>query len=230
MGVAVEAGSSTCNVASSTSAPYSALMVTVAAPAPGAVVIVKSALDDPSAMVMLSGTVATNSLLLDLGGGSGGVAIGVTEKCTHIHATVAELPEVVAITQCFIAEAETKDRLSVMSGDFLKESINGSFEVVVMKNIIQVLSKDDAQTALRNVIKVVEPGGDLHISGRVMDDSHLTPRGALNGNMVFLNIYDGGQVYTEQLHRDWLTEAGFDPIERTVLSGGRSIIVAHKPS
>lgn len=129
----MEAGSPTCNVASSTSAPYSALMVTVAAPAPGAVVIVKSALDDPSAMVMLSGTVATNSLLLDLGGGSGGVAIGVTEKCPHIHATVAELPEVVAITQRFIAEAETKDRLSVMSGDFLKGSINGSFEVVVMK-------------------------------------------------------------------------------------------------
>ena len=168
--------------------------------------------------------------LLDLGGGSGGVAIGVTEKCPHIHATVAELPEVVAITQRFIAEAETKDRLSVMSADFLKGSINGSFDVVVMKNIIQVLSKDEAQTALKNVIKVVEPGGDLYISGRVMDDSHLTPRNALNGNMVFLNIYDGGQVYTEQLHRDWLTEAGFDPIERTVLSVGRSIIVAHKPS
>ena len=168
--------------------------------------------------------------LLDLGGGSGGVAIGVTEKCPHIHATIAELPEVVAITQRFIAKAETKDRQSVMSADFLNGSINGSFDAVVMKNIIQVLSKDEARSALKNVIKVVEPGGDLYISGRVMDDSHLTPRNALNETMVFLNIYDGGQVYTEQLHREWLLEAGFEPIERTVLSGGRSIIVAHKPS
>ena len=168
--------------------------------------------------------------LLDLGGGSGGIAIGVTEECSHIRATVGELPEVIPIAQRFIAAAETRDRLSVVPADFLGGSMNGSFDAVVMKNIIQVLSKDDAQSALRNVIKVVEPGGDLYILGRVLDDSHLTPRNALNGNLVFLNIYDGGQVYTECQHRHWLAEAGFESIERTTHPNGRSIIVARKPS
>ena len=168
--------------------------------------------------------------LLDLGGGSGGVAIGVTEECPQIRATVGELPEVVAISQRFITEAETKDRLSVMPADFLSGSMNGSFDAVVMKSIIQVLSEDEAQRALKNVIKVVEPGGDLYILGRVLDDSHLSPADALNGNMLFLNIYDGGQAYTERQHRDWLSEAGFESIERAVLPNGRSIIVAHKPS
>jgi len=37
--------------------------------------------------------------------------------------------------------------------------VTGSFDAVVMKNIIQVLSKNEAQTALK--IKVVQPGGDL---------------------------------------------------------------------
>ncbi len=167
--------------------------------------------------------------LLDLGGGSGGLAIGVTEVCPYIHATVGELPEVVDITQRFIAEVETKDRLSVMSTDFLSGSIKGSFDAVVMKNIIQVLSQDQARIALKNVNKVVEPGGDLYILGRVLDDSHLSPSNALYGNLYFLNIYDGGQAYTEQLHRDWLADAGFESIERTTSTNGRSIIVARKP-
>jgi hypothetical protein len=63
--------------------------------------------------------------MLDLGGGSGGVSIGVAEECPHIHATVGELPEVLDITRRFIEEAETKERLSVMPVDFLKGSING---------------------------------------------------------------------------------------------------------
>lgn len=168
--------------------------------------------------------------LLDLGGGSGGLAIGVTEECPHIHATVGELPEVVAITQRFIAEAGTKDRLSVMPADLLSGSMNGSFDAVVMCKFIQVLSQEEARSALKNVIKVVEPGGDLYILGRVLDDSRLSPPNALNGNIFFLNIYDGGQAYTEGQHRDWLTEAGFGSMERTLLSDGQSVIVARKPS
>ena len=168
--------------------------------------------------------------LLDLGGGSGGLAIGVTEECPHIRATVGELPEVLAITQSFIAEAGAKDRISVMAADALSGSIKGSFDAVVMCNFIQVLSQDQARSALKNVIKAVEPGGDLYILGRVLDDSHLSPANALNGNLFFLNIYDGGQAYTERQHRDWLAEAGFGSIKRDVLPDGRSVVVARKPS
>ena len=168
--------------------------------------------------------------LLDLGGGSGGLAIGVTEECPHIHATVGELPEVVAFTQRFIEEAGTKDRLSVTSTDALSGSINGSFDAVVMCNFIQVLSQDQARSALKNVIKAIEPGGDLYILGRILDDGRLSPANALNGNLFFLNIYDGGQAYTERQHHDWLAEAGFGSIERTTLPDGRSLLVARKPA
>ena len=77
---------------------------------------------------------------------------------------------------------------------------------------------------------MVEPGGDLYILGFVLDDSHLSPPNVLNVNLFFLNVYDGGQAYTEQQHRDWLSEAGFGNPERTLLPDGRSVIVARKPS
>jgi hypothetical protein len=43
---------------------------------------------------------------------------------------------VLAVTQRFISEAETKDRISIMAADALSGSINGSFDAVVMCNFI----------------------------------------------------------------------------------------------
>ena len=48
-------------------------------------------------------------------------------------------------------------------------------------------------------------------------------------SLNFLNIYDGGQSFTEGEYRQWLDEAGFEDTERVVLPNGNSIITAKKP-
>jgi hypothetical protein len=47
----------------------------------------------------------------------------------------------------------------------------------------------------------------------------------------FINLFDAGESYTEQDHRDWLTEAGFVDIERAnfLLPDGDGIMIARKP-
>ena len=117
-----------------------------------------------------------------------------------------------AIAQRFIAETGANDRVFVMAADVLSGSINGPFDAVVICNFIQVFSQDEARRAIKNVIKAVEPGGKLYIVGRVLDDDHLSPASALNSNLFFLNIYDGGQAHTERQHLEWLTDAGFESI------------------
>jgi hypothetical protein len=47
-------------------------------------------------------------------------------------------------------------------------------------------------------------------------------------NLVYINVYDEGQAYTEQEQKDWLEEAGFDSFKRTILEDGSSIITARK--
>jgi hypothetical protein len=69
------------------------------------------------------------------------LANGVTEACPHIHATVGDLLEVLAIAQRFIAETGENDRVSVMEADVLSGSINGSFDVVVMCILFRVFLK-----------------------------------------------------------------------------------------
>ena len=168
--------------------------------------------------------------LLDVGGGSGGLAIGITEACPDLRATVVDFPTVTPITQQFVAEAGAADRVHVMNGDAVNGPLTGSYDVAVLSSFIQVLSPDEAVRALANLSRVIEPGGEIYILGHVLDDSRVSPLETVGFNLVFVNVYDGGQAYTEQEHRDWLTEAGFENIERVVLTNGNSILTARKPS
>ena len=167
--------------------------------------------------------------LIDVGGGSGGLAIALTESCPHIQATVVDLPTVISLTERFIKEAGAEERVRVIGADVIHSSLRGSYDVAVLRAFIQVLSPDDALSALKNVGRVVNPGGAIYITGMgIIDDSCISPANIAMFNLVFTNVYDEGQAYTEKQHRDWLEEAGFVHFERFMLSGGRSIITAWK--
>jgi ubiquinone/menaquinone biosynthesis C-methylase UbiE len=167
--------------------------------------------------------------LLDVGGGSGGLAIAVTEACPHIQATVVDLPTVTPITQHFIEEAGAGDRVQVVAADVVRDSLTGSYDVAVLSAFIQVLSPDEARHALKNVSRVVNPGGAVYITGYgIIDNSRTSPPGLVGFNLAFINAYDAGQAYTEQEHKDWLEDAGFGSFERITLPEGNSIITARK--
>jgi ubiquinone/menaquinone biosynthesis C-methylase UbiE len=167
--------------------------------------------------------------LLDVGGGSGGLAIGVTEACPHIRATVVDLPRIIPITQEFIEQAGAEDRVQVVATDVARDPLEGSYDVAVLAALLQVLSPDDARHALKNVGRVVNPDGAVFITGSgIIDDSRTSPRNLVGFNLVFINVYDEGRAYTEQEHRLWLEEAGFGEVQRIILPGKRSIIRARK--
>ena len=167
--------------------------------------------------------------LLDVGGGSGGLAIAIAAACSKLRATVIELPSVVPIAQRFIEQEGMAERVKVIAGDVVNAPLTGNYDVAVLRAFIQVLSPDQARQALCNLIQVLEPGSPLYILGQVLDDSRLSPPETVAFNLVFINIYNEGQAYTEGEYRSWLTEAGFTDVERIVLAGGQSLITTRKP-
>jgi SAM-dependent methyltransferase len=173
---------------------------------------------------------SSHRTLVDVGGGSGGVAIAITEACAHIEATVVDLPTVTPITQRIVDGAGAGNRVRVVTADVLGDGLAGSFDAAVLSSVIQVISRDKARRVLKNVGKVVRPGGVIYIRGDVLDDSGVSPLASVMRNLIYLNVYDEGQAYTEQEHREWLKEAGFDDFERKILPDGFSIIRAGKPT
>lgn len=166
--------------------------------------------------------------MLDVGGGSGGLAIAVTEAHPHICATIVDLPTVTPFTRQFVNKSSAKNRLRVLAADVVNEELTGNYDLAVLKAFTQTLSPNEIRRALKNVSNVIEPGGTVCILAHILDDSRLSPRETAVFNLVFLNIYEDGQAYTVGEYYRWLEETGFGDVEQTLLEGGASLLVARK--
>ncbi|MCH8817431.1 MAG: methyltransferase domain-containing protein [Chloroflexi bacterium] len=165
---------------------------------------------------------------LEVGAGMGGVTLGLTESYPDIKVTLQDFPAVTSIAEKIVRDAGLSDRVSVLPGDALNDPLGGPYDVSMMRALIQVLNRDQAQKVLMNVGRATEPGGTIYIIGRILDDTRTTPTPAVLFNLNFLNIYDGGQAYTHSEHREWLDLAGFEDFKVTPIPGSDSIISARK--
>lgn len=170
--------------------------------------------------------------ILDVGAGSGGVTIGALRGCAGLNVTVADLPKVLPVTRHFLEEAAVSDRVSMISIDLLAGAPDGTYDLAIMRNLIQILSLEDALTALRHVAESLVPGGTLLVVGSMLEDSRQLPVNLVGLNLVFLNIYDDGLIYAEGEYRALLVEAGFADIavRRGEMPTGNVLISARKPS
>jgi SAM-dependent methyltransferase len=167
--------------------------------------------------------------LADVGGGSGGMALALTDAYPHLRATVIDLPTVTPIAQRFLAEAGAADRVQVVAADVVNAPLPGTYDVAVLRALLQVLSPENALQALRHIGAALHPGGRIYIVGSILDDGRLSPLGAVGFNLVALNEFDAGRAYTEGEYRAWLTAAGFVEIVRVPIAEGASIMTARKP-
>ena len=131
-------------------------------------------------------------------------------------------------TQRIVAEAGASDRVDVVAADLLSGPLTCSYDVVVLKALIQV-SQEDAVKVLMNVRGAVKPGGTIHIIGRMLDNSRLTPASSVAFSMTTINLFDDGQAYTEEEYAGWLVEAGFEGFQRVSLSAGADMVTARRP-
>ena len=158
----------------------------------------------------------------------GGVTLGLTETYPDIKVTLQDFPAVTSIAENVVKDAGLSDRVSILPGDALNDPLGGPYDVSMMRALIQVLDRDQAQKVLMNVGRATESGGTIYIIGRIIDDTRKSPANAVLANLNFLNIFDGGQAYTHSEHREWLDAAGFDDFKITPTSGVDSIISARK--
>ncbi len=173
---------------------------------------------------------SNNHQLLDIGGGSGGVSIALCEHFAHLHATVADLPQVVELTPSFINSSTARERIDTVAIDLCEQALPVNYDIAVMRSVIQVLGPQQIAAILKNTYDSLKTDAKIIVVGRILDDSRLAPASAVAHSLVFLNTYEEGQAYTEKEYFSWLSAAGFkDPvIQYEAAKDGSSLIVAHK--
>jgi len=169
--------------------------------------------------------------LLDAGGGSGGVAIGLCESCQRLHATVLDLPTVVSATQQFVSESKVSDRIDVVAADLTAGIPEGTYDLAILRYVVQTKSPEQAKTLLTNVGRSLRPNGMILVVGSLVDDTRLYPEvdAAVRG-LLMLNNYEGGHAYTESELRGWLVEAEFRDVavEFEAIPDKSTVVTAHR--
>jgi protein-L-isoaspartate O-methyltransferase len=168
--------------------------------------------------------------MLDVGTGSGGVSIGVVRSGADLRITALDLPKVIPVTRRFLEEEGAASRVATLVGDMIAGAPEGTYDVAVLRALIQVLSLADAQEVVRHVAQSLAQNGTILIIGAMMEDNRLTPPNYVGQNLVFLNIYDDGLIYTEGEYRGLLLAAGFTDImiRRGEMPTGQVLISARK--
>jgi len=146
---------------------------------------------------------------VDVGGGSGGLAIALAQAWPNLCATIIDLPATTSIAQRNVDEAGLGHRIKVLGSDILRDSLGGSYDAAVLRGVVVVLAPADARRLLSRVHRFLVPGGVIYVIGWILDDCRVTPRELATYNLQFATALDQGGVYTEAEIRRWLTEAGF---------------------
>ena len=173
---------------------------------------------------------SSNKTLADVGCGGAGLALTIAKACPHMQVTAIDLPLVTPIAKKIVEEEEGTDRVKVMAADVLNGPLPGSYDVVVLRGLLQVLPSEDARLAVKNIGAAMNPGGTIYIVAQILDDSRTSPLEAVEFNLLCINTFDAGESYTEEEHRAWLSEAGFVDIERAnfLLPDGHGLMTARK--
>ena len=174
---------------------------------------------------------SSTKTLADVGCGGAGVALTMTKAYPHIQATAIDLPQVAPIAQKIVDSEGATDRVRILAADVLSGPLSGSYDIVILRALLQVLSSEDARLAVKNVAAALNPCGRIYIIGQILDDSRISPPEAVGFNLSLISQFDSGESYTEQEHRSWLSDAGFAEIERAnfLLPDEHGVMSARKP-
>jgi SAM-dependent methyltransferase len=158
--------------------------------------------------------VSSRCHLLDLGGGPGTYAIHFCLNNPQLSATVFDLPTTRPFAEQTIKQFNLTDRIRFMEGNYLKDEIEGSYDVAWLSHILHGEGPEGCQKIIQNALAALEPGGLIIIHDFILNDSMAGP---LFPALFSLNMLLGtpsGQSYSEQQITDMLAQAGATDIRR----------------
>ena len=164
--------------------------------------------------------------VLDLGGGTGSWLMALLRHYPDLEGTLFELPNAAAIAQQRLARDSGVQRAQVVAGDFFKDPIPSGHDVVLIANVMHLFSAAHNLELLRRTRAHVPDGTRLLLADFWTDATHTQPPFAALMAAEFFVITGEGDVYSEEEASGWLQESGWRAVERKLLAGPVSLLVA----
>ena len=149
--------------------------------------------------------------MVDLGGGTGHLAIAACRRYPDLTAVVFDLPKVTAIARENIASGGLAGRVATQDGDFFGDRLPEA-DLYAAGRILHDWSDEKAGLLLRAVFERLPSGGGLLIAEKLLNEDGVGP---LAANMQSLNmlVVTEGRERTFGQFEHLLRAAGFSGVE-----------------
>jgi predicted O-methyltransferase YrrM len=165
---------------------------------------------------------------LDVGGGSGAFAMAIARRQPGLHAVVFDLPNVVPITQRYIAADGLADRVTTATGDYMTDVLPGGFDLVFLSAVVHSNPPKANAALIAKCAASLAPGGVVAVVDWVMSPDRVAPAVGALFALNMLVATDGGDCFTEAEIAGWLTAAGLTAIERRATPFGTDIMIGQR--
>lgn len=155
--------------------------------------------------------------VLDLGGGSGILAIELARTFSNCQGVIFEHPSVAALPQSIILQQGLEKQVSVLTGDFNLDDIGHRYDVIIASGILD-FAVDHLEILIRKIYDALTPRGYLYIVTHGVSEDYQIPSntilGWLSGHLDGLNV-----LLTKKTIDNVLTEQGFTSVKSQKVRG-----------
>lgn len=170
-------------------------------------------------------------LLFDVGGGPGTYAIFLAKKFPVLKAIVFDLPQTIEITKEIIAQYGMNDRISTQAGNYFKDDFGHENDVVLVSAILHSMGPGRSKGLLQKAYDSLLPGGLIVVREGLLDDSGISPVGAVLFSLNMLVNTGEGQSYSGGAIIELMQSVGFNHMRVTPLprESRSSLVIGVKP-
>ena len=165
--------------------------------------------------------------LCDVGGATGLLASLVAKRHPHLQCRSFDLPEVEPIARRWIETDGMADRVTAVSGNFLKDPLPRA-DVITMGMILHDWNLDKKKHLVRLAYAALPPGGAFIAVENLIDDARRENAFGLMMSLNMLIEFGDAFDFTGADFWSWCREAGFERYEVVHLAGPCSAAIAYK--
>ncbi|MEJ7615955.1 MAG: methyltransferase [Pyrinomonadaceae bacterium] len=166
--------------------------------------------------------------MLDLGGGTAAMSIGVCAQHAHLRSTVFDLPLITREASKFIAAAGLADQIKVEGGNFKEDDLPNEFDVALLANLLSVASERTNRQLFERIHRLLPAGGAIILSGWILNDDRTGPLIPLLFCLEDIGWQAADVERTRSRYQSWLADAGFVSLEHRAYCAPTSMIIGRK--
>lgn len=147
---------------------------------------------------------APSGVAVDVGGAEGAFVAELAERNPDLTGVVLELPHAIPGARAEVERRGLTHRVSAVAGDFFAAVPEG--DVYLLKFVLHDWDDEACVTILRNIRRVMRPGGRLYVVEMVISDVDPSPSAALLD--LAMMVVTAGQERTRRQYEELLEQAG----------------------